>query len=387
MLGARYGLAVLALSCASYSGLCATNYVEWRLESPVLSNGVVNLTLHAEAGVSYVIESSSNLQTWTPIATNGDAQITRTIGLDSAADAGFFRVGRQPLPVFGAALATVDGIDFNGKNVETDSFDSADPLFSDNGFYPADQPERQKDNGHVITDFYPINSLAVGGQRIKGMVRTGLGFSFSIGTNTSVGDKDWVEAGTLGIQPGHFEDNMNVVFNPVKLPFTSWYAVAYYSAGFTNDGAVYNWVINGNGDYYVSDLSKSLLVTGNVRLLVTTRVSLIGANDHICISPGSSLEIYAYCATASIGGLGIVNRAGNATNFSYFGLATNTKISLAGNVDFTGVVYAPQAAFTIGGGGSDTYDFVGASVTKSVKLNGHYRFHFDENLLRAGPVR
>ena len=39
------------------------------------------------------------------------------------------------------------------------------------------------------------------------------------------------------------------------------------------------------------------------------------------------------------------------------------------------------------GGGSDTYDFVGASITKSVKMNGKFNFHYDENLRRIGLGR
>ena len=45
-----------------------------------------------------------------------------------------------------------------------------------------------------------------------------------------------------------------------------------------------------------------------------------------------------------------------------------------------GTIYAPHADFTLGGGGKDTIDFVGSSVTKTVKMNGHYKFHYDENL-------
>ncbi len=41
----------------------------------------------------------------------------------------------------------------------------------------------------------------------------------------------------------------------------------------------------------------------------------------------------------------------------------------------------------MGGGGNDTWDFVGASVSRTVKMNGHFNFHFDENLARIGPGR
>jgi hypothetical protein len=54
---------------------------------------------------------------------------------------------------------------------------------------------------------------------------------------------------------------------------------------------------------------------------------------------------------------------------------------------FVGTIYAPQAAFSLGGGGSNTCDFIGASITKTVTLNSHCKFHFDENLLRVGPRR
>jgi hypothetical protein len=45
-----------------------------------------------------------------------------------------------------------------------------------------------------------------------------------------------------------------------------------------------------------------------------------------------------------------------------------------------GSIYAPQATFSLGGGGNNTYDFIGRCVTKSAKMNGHYNFHFDEAL-------
>jgi len=69
------------------------------------------------------------------------------------------------------------------------------------------------------------------------------------------------------------------------------------------------------------------------------------------------------------------------------GLSTNTKLNLSGNSQFTGAIYAPNADFNLGGGGSEVYDFIGSSVTKSVTLNGHYNFHYDEQLEKSGPMR
>jgi hypothetical protein len=41
----------------------------------------------------------------------------------------------------------------------------------------------------------------------------------------------------------------------------------------------------------------------------------------------------------------------------------------------------------LNGSGNNTTDFIGASITKSVKLNGHFNFHYDEALKSIGPSR
>ncbi|HSH14605.1 MAG TPA: hypothetical protein VLD18_01130, partial [Verrucomicrobiae bacterium] len=46
-------------------------------------------------------------------------------------------------------------------------------------------------------------------------------------------------------------------------------------------------------------------------------------------------------------------------------------------------IYAPQAHLSLGGGGSTAYDFVGASVSRTVQMNGHFNFHYDEALGRT----
>jgi hypothetical protein len=74
-------------------------------------------------------------------------------------------------------------------------------------------------------------------------------------------------------------------------------------------------------------------------------------------------------------------------NFSYFGMTNNTSVSMSGNAAFTGVIYAPNAALTLGGGGSNPYDFVGAAIAKTVNMNGHYNFHYDEALAKYGPSK
>ncbi|MEO5802947.1 MAG: hypothetical protein ABIR24_05420 [Verrucomicrobiota bacterium] len=148
----------------------------------------------------------------------------------------------------------------------------------------------------------------------------------------------------------------------------------------------YDYILDG-GRYQLSALSGKVLVRGEASLYVTGDVSLTGNNDKIQINPGASLKMYVGGSDAKIGGLGVVNKSGYANNFHYYGLPTNTKLAFNGNGHFTGVVYAPQADFTLGGGGKDWKDFIGASISKTVKMNGHFNFHYDEALARKGPSR
>ncbi|MEI7730784.1 MAG: hypothetical protein WCO56_14520 [Verrucomicrobiota bacterium] len=138
-------------------------------------------------------------------------------------------------------------------------------------------------------------------------------------------------------------------------------------------------------DYVIDNLSGSVYVRGNARLHVTSSISFKGQSG-LTIGPGASLMLYMDGASTDIAGNGVLNMSGNAANFQYFGTANNTSINIHGNGGFCGVIYAPYADFTLGGGGNNNQDFIGASVVNSVRMNGHFNFHYDENLARMGPT-
>ena len=69
-----------------------------------------------------------------------------------------------------------------------------------------------------------------------------------------------------------------------------------------------------------------------------------------------------------------------ADSFQYYGLPTNKELSWSANAEYVGTVYAPSATMTLGGGGSDILDYQGACVAYSLKMNGHFNFHYDEAL-------
>jgi hypothetical protein len=139
-------------------------------------------------------------------------------------------------------------------------------------------------------------------------------------------------------------------------------------------------------NYVLDDLSGSVYVRGDANLFVVNSIRMSGNNDGITIGSGGSLKLYMTGASTSIAGQGVVNRSGNAANFMYYGLDSNTSLDIRGNGAFCGVIYAPNAALGLRGGGSSSVeDFVGATITGSVRMLGHFNFHYDEDLARTGP--
>jgi hypothetical protein len=278
--------------------------------------------------------------------------------------------------LFAKGLVAKGQIDLKGNNIATDSFDSTDSAYSTAGRYDS---TKHKANGDVATDSGLVNSVNVGNADILGHVSTGPGGSVAIGPNGSIGDLAW--GGRNGIEPGFVKDDMNVIFPDVPVPFTS--------ATPPNSGSGYDYLLT-SGNYQVTgdlDLkNKTMYVSGsNTVLYVTGNFSMSGGAQ-ITLGPGATLKLYVAGSSGSIGGNGVIN-PGWALNFIYYGLPSNTSLSFAGNAAFTGAIYAPNADFSLNGGGNNTYDFVGASVTKTATMNGHFNFHYDEALSKFGPMR
>ena len=289
--------------------------------------------------------------------------------------------------IFVKGLVAEDTIDMNGNNIETDSFDPLDPAASTNGLYDV---TKRKYNGDIATNSSLTNSINVGNANIRGRLSTGPKGSTDIGPQGKVGDSSWFnDTNRKGIQSGALRDDMNVDFREVSSPTST--------GGFTpSDGDVngeyYEYVLSGNNTtYQMTSLRlagpERMLVTGNVILYVTTELDISGQAS-IQIAPGASLKLYVSAPTASIDGNGIVNNTGSATNFIYYGLPTNTQLTIGGNGSFVGAIYAPQTVLRLNGGGSSTtYDFTGAAVVKKAILGGHINFHYDESLRIKGPPK
>jgi hypothetical protein len=282
------------------------------------------------------------------------------------------------------AMVAKGTIDLSGNGIETDSYDSTDPNKSTGGRY---DPGKRKDKGDIASNLTIENSIDVGNANIYGHAATGPEGTIGIGPNGRVGSLTW---GSSGIEPGWSSDDMNIKFPNVVKPFTSGFTV---QSG-TLNGTTFTYLLNGGpskadpDDFSMGSLTLTskqvMLITNHVRLLVTGNISVKGT---IKIARGSSLELYMEGASTDIGGNGIVNESGSALNFFYFGLPSHTSIKFAGNGEFIGAIYAPNADLVMSGGGNGDEDFMGASVSKTVTMNGHFHFHYDEALANAGLSR
>jgi len=271
----------------------------------------------------------------------------------------------------------------NGYNVGTDSFNST------NGSYSSQTPGT---NGDIVSLTTNANSIVIGNGKIQGSVRTppgGIqGVTATIGSNGKVGDSAWITSSNTGFESGHFRDDFTLPdFPDATLPNVT-FLPPVLGGGTAPDGLHYDNLLPG-GNYTLSSLSGSVYVGAtNTVLYVTGSISISGtggnprnAPQEIHIGPGASLTLYMAGATTTISGNGVVNDTGHASAFAYYGLPSNTSISLKGNGAFFGTIYAPEANFSLNGSGNNTTDdFTGASITKTTTMTGNFNFHYDESL-------
>ena len=288
------------------------------------------------------------------------------------------RVRARLVRLFTKALVANGQIDLMGNNVFSDSFDSSDPNYSTDGKY---DPLKHKAGGDIATNSGLTNSLGVGNADIMGKISTGPGGSISIGPNGIVGGLQWFADNRRGIQPGWSTDDMNVDYPDVDYIPTGGVPPIGGTNGYTLAG----------GNYVLPSLnlsgSQKLAITGPTTLYIEGDLTVTGGAG-IEVQPGGSLQLYVAGRSTSIGGNGVANLTGNAVNFQYWGLPSNTSLSFSGNSSFIGTIYAPSAHFQLtGGGGSAAIDWIGACIVGSANLKGNYSFHYDEALTRLGPFK
>jgi hypothetical protein len=303
-------------------------------------------------------------------------------------------------------LTAISTIDFNGNNVTIDSFDSGDPHHSDwqtnltyhgtnfYGRYPTNpaaasgdpdptEPYKRKDNARVATD---ANVCNIGNANIYGYVDTAPGGMTTVGAYGSVGDVFWVP--TQGsIQPGHIQDDMNVIFPDVVLPanFLASQNVTKRNGAnvLTYAGYTFNYVITNTGYWRIdTQVMDPIYIKGtNVFLYLPAGLSFLGnaMNATIYLETNSYVTIYTGGNIDTSGNTGINNIPQYAPAFAIFGLPGCTDLKLASPRNIVAYVYAPEAYLHMGSGGG-TYAGIGAFFVHNIQLNGNMAFHYDESL-------
>lgn len=279
--------------------------------------------------------------------------------------------------LFPGAIIAKENIDFKGNNIRVDSYDSSITNYSiwnaglGYGTYDAGIARA---NGDVATDASVVGAISVGQANIYGHLDTGPGGTATIGNNGYVGPLP--QSGS-GIQTGWAKDDMNVVFPDVVMPWGagSWQLVPS-SGVISSSGNYLSFGISGNLTINASDVT--IYCAGNISMSGTSALTITtNADDVVIYLAGSSFS--------QSGNATINNQTKNPHKLGIYGLPSLKSISLNGNAAYTGTIYAPQADFSFGGGGNNTYDFVGSVVIKSFTMNGKCQFHYDESLKRNGP--
>jgi hypothetical protein len=261
--------------------------------------------------------------------------------------------------LFTPAFAASSVINLNGNTVAADSYDSSNPSYSTAGKY---DPTKTSTNGDIVSINGPVD---LGNDTIKGDLYLGP-------TATWNGNPSQVS--------GTVYHDLNLEYPPVTPPtnFTSWTTASPANA--TIDGTTYKYAFYSSGDYTIPD-SAAIYVAPNVNVRVRmtattfspTALRVAGTN-----STAGKLTLYMAGVSSTLGGNTTID-CGNPANFIYFGLPSNTNLTYSGNSTLVAAIYAPNADLTLNGGGNNN-GLIGSSITKSIKMNGHYTFHFDEHL-------
>jgi hypothetical protein len=283
-------------------------------------------------------------------------------------------------PALKGAMVVTSTMDWSGQGCTSDSFDSSNTNYSTGGVY---DPAKARDHGDISTLSSADGAIDIGNGNVKGMVHTGPGgkqdVTATVGSGGSVGDSAWVDNKKSGWEDGHFADDETRTLANVTLPDLVWLPAVKGTYNVPGIGK-FQYKLDNSTPWSIAKLSGSVYIGATNVVLYVSSSFTIPSGAQLYIAPGASLTVYVGAPTTDISGSGVVNATGVARNFTYNGLPSNTAINFGANASFVGNIYAPQAFFALGGGGSDIYDFVGRSVTKAVKMNGHYHFHYDEAL-------
>jgi len=388
VIAAVTGLALLSyLSLTNSQNVMTVRSEAWNSAMPIVEAGI-------EEAIAHLTASPTNWATHGWKGTTFDCQLERSLGeeygryvititnrmapviitrgyvrapLSSNYISRTVRVDLVTHPESGPGLGAKGTIDLNGNKLFVDSFNSSNPAYSDPlGGY---DKNKHKDGVTVASNLGVTDAVNTGTADIWGRVATGPGGSVSSLKNSVVGDAAYHATNLKGPDPAALSQDADIPFPPIVAPVSGTPAVS-----------VLGNLALGSGTFEIGAVTGIITVTGNAKLIVRTTFSPAG----IVLAPGATLDLYVYASSASFGPNAYNFTSGSkAKNLHYYGMPSNTSVNFNGNSTFVGVLYAPDADLSCNGGGIGL-NLIGSSLTKSVKMNGSFQFHFDEALLDEG---
>jgi hypothetical protein len=326
-------------------------------------------------GTNYTKGRTNSDSAWyyhVSISTNYDPTIIARGGIRAPLQANNYivrtvRVTATNEPMFSAAIEATDGIFFKGSGVTINSYDSRDFDRYYNPLTGRYDPTKFNDKGRVVCHYGPFD---MGNAKIYAHVETGEESALSMRSTACVGSIPFHSNPGKGIEEGWHRSTTSSEFSDIEAPPGG--IVPTRTGGtyvFTNANAIYNTDV----------LQGSLLVKATN---VTVKVNRDFRPNDIVIEVGASINLYVNAGDVALSGIN--NKNLRAETFMYYGLPGNQAISMQGNASFCGVLFAPNATLSIGGGGNDEIDFLGAIIARIVTVNGKMTFHFDEAVTRLG---
>lgn len=298
---------------------------------------------------------------------------------------------------FASGLVARQSILFNGASAKVDSWISK----SSSGGTLLYHPDRARDSASIGSTSVAVDAVSVNNARVWGYVATG-GEPPQVGPQGSIGDR---YSG-----PGFMDTNRvsNYFFANFEAGFSSSALRSFKSAGATALSE-----LGKGGKWTMQNLSIQNInwsITGTVELWLQpptgskTPALNIGGTGSITLAPGAKLTIYTV-GDVNLLGNGVISQsktgdtvnpgltgttAGNPGNFQLYGQSTASgtmqKIDIGGNAAFSGVIYAPNSAVQISGGGTSDRDILGSIVANTITFNGRIAFHQDESLATLTPL-
>lgn len=251
------------------------------------------------------------------------------------------------------AILTEDNITMSG-NAKTDSYDSA------NGPYGG---SNMADNGDIVTNSGADPAVSMSGNAVvNGDANTGADGVIKLTGNADVnGDQS------------HTADEY---MPPVEV------TMPHPTGPLSLSGNASMPLPEGTYSYTAINLSGNsiLTISGKVIIYVSGSISNSG-NSQIIVEPNSKLTVY-FGGNLSISGNGVWNKTQDPSELSFLGTDTASNVSLTGNGNFHGTVYAPSADISVSGNGQN----FGAVAGKTVNVSGNGNIHYDEQLKNDSPV-